>query len=352
MLNIFSSSSKISSSENRMLAPWPDKITLNFPKQFDQYYLDHLPGRSVLLKEYAKVRSQIFKLNEKVFLGENDWFFYNSKPDGDTLADFLGTNLFDTDELKRIVDRNQCVLNEFGFDAKNNAVLIAPNKSQIYFEYMPEVYRAKKANSGRLEQVEAEFKRYNLNIISVKDILLSAKSVHPTYYRTDSHWNSYGSFLAFKEIIRYFDDLSLFNKANSKASDNWKPIETACGDIYTNMLGFNDPCVDIEMKPSDDNYYLTNIKCEIDEKLSSKNIVNCLNSKSISHKKIIIIGDSFMYRLLPHFNYFYRDTIALHRNKNRNDILEIVKTEKPDILIFETAERYIDDMYSYSSCGN
>jgi len=81
-------------------------------------------------------------------------------------------------------------------------VAVVPNKNTIYSEYMPDSIR-KFRNTTRLDQLLDHMREHSpLKILDLREALFKAKSEYPVYWKTDSHWNSYGAYIGYVEIIR------------------------------------------------------------------------------------------------------------------------------------------------------
>ena len=48
-------------SDNRMPARFPERLSLNFPAEFDAYYQDNFPNRKKMVKRYNKTRKKTFR---------------------------------------------------------------------------------------------------------------------------------------------------------------------------------------------------------------------------------------------------------------------------------------------------
>ena len=81
-------------------------------------------------------------------------------------------------------------------------MVIVPNKSTIYSEYMPDTIR-KFRDTTRLDQFMEHMRRHSrVSVLDLREALFKAKSNHPLYWKTDSHWNSYGAYIGYTEIMR------------------------------------------------------------------------------------------------------------------------------------------------------
>ncbi len=120
----------------------------------------------------------------------------------DSFSDYDGTSLYtDTmlqSKVSMMTKRND-ELNKIGVKMY---VVIIPNKNTVYNDYMPESYPI--GSYRRFDQVVNAFRNAGINVIDVRESLLAAKAKDPArllYYKTDTHWNNHGGFVAYQQII-------------------------------------------------------------------------------------------------------------------------------------------------------
>lgn len=153
--------------ENRTLAEKPNlniRNLVTYPSLYETYYNDHLPLKSWFVNINSKWKFYVFDTSpsNKVIKGKDNWLFYNSNGDGDTLADYLGTNHYTRDDLEII--KTALTEKETFLRSSNKEfyVLICPNKSQIYSEYMPR-YFIKQDNQSRTD-ILVDYLKANTNL--------------------------------------------------------------------------------------------------------------------------------------------------------------------------------------------
>jgi acyl carrier protein len=86
--------------------------------------------------------------------------------------------------------------------------MIVPNKASIYPEYLPDNILSKIAwKPSRYDQLIDYLKNHSdLNVLDLKEILLSVKNDVPLYYRTDTHYNKLAVCYVSNGIIRFLQD--------------------------------------------------------------------------------------------------------------------------------------------------
>ena len=80
-------------------------------------------------------------------------------------------------------------------------VVIVPNKSTIYPEFLPSRIR-KLSTATRLDQLVEHVRRSTgVPILDLRNTLIDAKKSGPLYRKTDTHWNQLGALVAYQKIL-------------------------------------------------------------------------------------------------------------------------------------------------------
>lgn len=96
--------------------------------------------------------------------------------------------------------RNLALLQEYCAQQGTKFLFVcAPNKNTSYPEYMPGQYR-KTEQVSDLDRLEQALTQQGVSFCDLREALSGRESL--TYYRTDSHWNGYGSYLAGRQILQ------------------------------------------------------------------------------------------------------------------------------------------------------
>lgn len=79
-------------------------------------------------------------MSSQVIYGKNNWLFYKSTTDGDSIADYEGSNRYTSAEMNYILGESLLAQRELEQRGIECAILVAPNKENVYSKYMPETY--------------------------------------------------------------------------------------------------------------------------------------------------------------------------------------------------------------------
>jgi hypothetical protein len=204
--------------ENRKLAAYPTLSTLSsvrnwsaYFKAFEAWFNDHVGFRDIIIRDLAEVRWNLFKTcqSKLVLSGRNGWLYYWSENDpsrtdweGNTIADFMGEYPYSEDELNRIdssLRRAAAIFDRLGIVF---VVIVGPNQTTIYPEYLPWWVRLNRGES-RLAQLYRKLQQTRNPVIfpDLRPRLLEQKPNGLAYFKTDTHWTLWGGFAAYEELM-------------------------------------------------------------------------------------------------------------------------------------------------------
>ncbi len=194
--------------EKRKLAEKPafdPRRPFLFLKEYEDYYNDHFPFRTRLVRLNNLLTYKIFHASASpaVVIGKRGWLFMgNINPYFNEIDYYRNLTPFTFKELRRwqiLLEERRDWLRRRGI---HYLFTVAPNKSTIYPEYMPGSIR-KIHPQSRLDQLIAHMNRYStLRVLDLRPALWEAKRVRPAYYLTDSHWNDWGGYVAYAEVMK------------------------------------------------------------------------------------------------------------------------------------------------------
>lgn len=136
----------------------------------------------------------------QVLRGQNDWLYIAGN--GHSQRCFEGEVHLDADALERwcavVASRRVwCEARDIRY-----ALLVTPDKHQIYPEHVPEDWRAAEADTC-LDRFFAALEEAELAApIDVRATLLAAKEEQQVYFPYGSHWNDRGGFLAYHALAQ------------------------------------------------------------------------------------------------------------------------------------------------------
>ena len=289
-----------------------------FIKTFEDTFSESVFKRSSITPYASKINSVL--LNGKtidspdVTLGKEDWLFYTTTTDGQPLIDYAGNDYFSEEKMSAItqnVEANRQKLEELGIEF---AVMVVPNKEQIYSEYMPDTVHRFSEVSRSDVLLDYISKNSNVNVINPKQELLELKDEYPLYYKYDSHWTDIGAFTAYSQMTKLFfeEGESLEGREITVTADtNRYHADLIKMTGLGSWFGY-------------DNYY--EVSYEKEEPYD---------------KTILFVGDSCREALEKYIKKGFENSVVIHRNDYTPELIEQIK---PDIVVLEFAERYSEKM--------
>ena len=331
--------------ENRTLADFP-KLTaqniIEYPGQFEAFFNDRLPFKYQLIFLNSWINYYVFHTtnSKSVIVGKDGWLFYKGSQvmDEDPVGDYRGTNLFTDEELAQIAANMQHTKDFLAERDCEFAILIAPNKERMYDEYMPDEY-GDPAQYNRIVQVTEYLREHtDVTVVSPYETLLAYKQEHPEdllYYTYDTHWNNVGSYLGARELAAALGwELPELDRVTKTLST--PPV----GDL-SGLLGMGDYLKGGQIYTLSD-YSPHTLDRQVSSDLSEFVYTNTAGDGA--GEKLFIIGDSFSTMMSPYIASHYNNT---YLNFYFNYTGEMLERENPDVVVFETVERYLDRMTDF-----
>lgn len=285
----------------------------------------------VMAKEIAS--SQVLK-------GTEEWLFYKSIDDGDTIADFEGTNLYSDKQIQDISDGVLKVQNELKNKGIEFQVLICPNKEIIYHEYMPDLYTRAEITKGGL--LCEELTKRGI-VVNYPQSLLEANKNYQLYYFYDTHWNQLGAYVATCEVLsRWGIEVEQLIKRDIISRPLKECHHLSALEDLANMADL----LPILEKEKADSEFIVEGTSEIDWKRfemeeDKGELSHFYNLNAKEKKTILLIGDSFRVSMVPLLSEVFENVYVVHENQCEKNILEQIS---PDYVIVEYVERYVDDI--------
>jgi len=320
--------SRLANFENRVLAEMPqlkiDTIT-SLPGAFESYFNDHFGFRGALVKWNSIVRVKYLKTSTSpdVILGKNQWLFY--RPGVDDFRGLTSLSKGQLDDTSYSIQNKRDWLGERGI---HYLVVIVPNKETIYPEYLPET-ATRVRQETKLDQFLGHLEaNWDMEVLDVRDSLLRAKAQYPVYYRTDTHWNDYGAFVTYceimKELTEHFPGLQFPSIAEY---DVVRDGASYSGDL-AKMLAMPEVFKESE---------------------APKVILKTdWTSSQVRVKKAVVFRDSFFDTLEPYLSPHFEDVVVAPM-WGRFD-WALVEREQPDVVISTSVEREFDERLGPSAC--
>lgn len=159
---------------------------------------DRFLWKESLTRGYTNFR---FRIGDHVFpkvvIGKDGWMFFNE--DG-SMDDYQRVLRLDREELER--SKRFFVQIQARVQARGGRMLfiIAPDKSTVYPQFMPDEIPVIGDESPRVDQF-INYINGELDVVDLRPTLIDAAKEMQVYSKTDTHWNCLGAYYAYQEIL-------------------------------------------------------------------------------------------------------------------------------------------------------
>lgn len=349
--------------EKRELIPFPSltmqQSITDFTHAFDGYFQDHFGLRDWFIHRYQREVSKRFGINSgpgsNVFEGTDGWFFFSGDQLLDDLKGRLNFSAEETQQFLQSLAEKKSWLNSQGIAY---ILLVAPNKQSIYPNYLPRHYRQVRKTS-RLDDLLMHMAQPADNgLLDLRPRLREESAKVRLYDRSDTHWNSWGAYLAYQGIMDRVK--TLFPDFKGQRSFSFLPAwKNGDGGDLALMIGRRTSI--IEQRPVVNSADFTAKDTPIEQSLAALLTLPQLHPEytSNSNKKlrVLVLHDSFSNKLKPFFSesfsqvlyiwqYYDLESLAV---MDKTRLAEIISLFKPDLVIEETVERQLPRFLSANS---
>ena len=215
--------------------------------------------------------------------------------------------------------------------ADNNSVmrfLIIPEKHVVYDGKLPRFIRVspQRAAMQLLAAVEGDLSERTFYPV---EALRAASRVKPTFFRTDTHWNGYGAFVAYQALMDSLrPEIALETVGEGELVWKERPYVGDLGVRFTRERGETM----ITAEPT------ANYKLAFQNHNFARGAVHVYENERRDLPTCVLFRDSFANFLIPYLMRGFSRLVAVSSLSCHYDLLE---QEKPDVVLFVVIERFI-----------
>ncbi|MGC1377653.1 MAG: hypothetical protein WA821_15570, partial [Anaerolineales bacterium] len=294
----------------------------------------HLWGRPLLITSFTNLR---LTLGDRVFpqavVGKDGWLEYGKELDTYQNADKPSLNALKTTQQKL-----QELYEELRKRNITLILVIPPNKATIYPDKLPDGIQPPNPKS-KLAAFTTYIQQHGPPVlVDLRPALLDGRKQQDIYYKTDTHWNAYGAFIGYTEIMRALS--KTYPQLAPKSLKDFKIITSQpyAHDIpqimgATTLL---EPKAIFDPKENDLSWVTLNDDNPVPLQVSttSKKDLPALLMYVDSY------GDGMKDFIAPHFS---KATFILTSTEYPDALsLKTIDIVKPDVVIVEVVERFFD----------
>jgi len=250
------------------------------------------------------------------------------------VENFQGLRPFSTQELAELERLHEARRDWLAERGGQYLFVVAPDKQSIYPDLLPGWLKP----TGRPTKLDQFFNYMRENSrVAVPDLrpaLRAARQISTTYYKTDSHWNSFGGFVASEELAKILPG-KFGSKPLSVDSFEFRKTPVIRGDLAT-LLGVYIAEDDLVLTPK------TNLPPVMETVENSEYTVPTYHTTNLTARgSCVVFRDSFGSALLPFLGYHFK-TVDYYWSPGGFDT-NIIARVKPDVVISEIVERHFNE---------
>lgn len=294
--------------------------------------------RKELALRFATIRAiagdRIYKY---VLVGKDGWLFYAGDQ---SIPDYQKTNPLTKKQQVQLQEQLESLNTRLKSQGITLLVVIPPNKSTIYPQYMPDQIPVLGKQSALDRFMIHMKKNSDVPVLDLRPTLAQASQGQDVYYRTDSHWNQLGAYYSYVEIM---DALSAGDPDLQPHSLSDFEIEFAGKNTHDLARGMGRPD-----DKEEDWLLMPRFKVQVEQSVvplpDGIHDIRTATNADQDLPRLLVYGDSFYNSLAPFIEpHFSRVKEIPYVTAEDIWSLSWIDTEKPDIVIIEIVERNLKD---------
>ena len=340
-----------SSLENRRMTMWPGwHFNQEINAWYGHYVEDRVAFRETAVRFYMDATYAVFgEFSEDLHMYGKDGEVFPADDGYIRAYQHLATDEELIDSLVTYLDRTNQYLEKQGIPF---VFLAGLDKKTVYGEEMPDYIHVDTTKESIMEMLARKLTEKQVPYVIPVQELRDAKQVERVYNQKydSAHWNARGAMIGLRllnEKVREMDpDVPLLTEDVFTASSEEKTLEFISLPITEQ--------VPVYMLKSEygDSILADGSLLDVLPHVEGTGIQHYLNENALSDKTILILQDSFLDGKQDFFAYRYQNVYMISR-QNYESMQYYVETLKPDVVVFENAERaFVDDLYAYTNLAN
>ena len=340
-----------SSLENRRMTMWPGwHFNQEINAWYGHYVEDRVAFRETAVRFYMDATYAVFgEFSEDLHMYGKDGEVFPADDGYIRAYQHLATDEELIDSLVTYLDRTNQYLEKQGIPF---VFLAGLDKKTVYGEEMPDYIHVDTTKESIMEMLARKLTEKQVPYVIPVQELREAKQAERVYNQKydSAHWNVRGAMIGLRllnEKVREMDpDVPLLKEDVFTASSEEKTLEFISLPITEQ--------VPVYMLKSEygDSILADGSLLDVLPHVAGTGIQHYLNENALSDKTILILQDSFLDGKQDFFAYRYQNVYMISR-QNYESMQYYVETLKPDVVVFENAERaFVDDLYAYTNLAN
>ena len=340
-----------SSLENRRMTMWPGwHFNQEINAWYGHYVEDRVAFRETAVRFYMDATYAVFgEFSEDLHMHGKDGEVFPADDGYIRAYQHLATDEELIDSLVTYLDRTNQYLEKQGIPF---VFLAGLDKKTVYGEEMPDYIHVDTTKESIMEMLARKLTEKQVPYVIPVQELRDAKQVERVYNQKydSAHWNARGAMIGLRllnEKVREMDpDVPLLTEDVFTVSSEEKTLEFISLPITEEV-----PVYTLKKEYSG-SILADGSLLDVLPHVAGTSVQHYLNENALSDKTILILQDSFLDGKQDFFAYRYQNVYMISR-QNYESMQYYVETLKPDVVVFENAERaFVDDLYAYTNLAN
>ena len=271
------------------------------------------------------------RLAASVIEGSDGYLFHR---DHEAIEQISGASAFTPSELavwRETIEERQSWCRENGIAYR---MMIIPEKHVVYEDKLTSDI-AVSPDRPAMQLLRALHESATMNILYPAEILKSARAELPTYFMTDTHWTTFGGFLAYQALIE-----------SVRRELPLEPRIERENLAFTTKPFIGDLGVRLEPERSEQAVFATlslrvPFQRVFENKAFTRGRLQVYETLSRTSPRCVLFRDSFANYMIPHMIPLFSRLTVLGSQHMHYDL---VKSERPDIIVHAIAERFLGNL--------
>jgi alginate O-acetyltransferase complex protein AlgJ len=329
--------------EHRLPAPPPTFRGLARSREFitgvENYFNDHFGFRKRLVQLNNHWKGQLFHdaTCKDVLIGRNGWLFFCGER---MIAHYTSAEAWTNDDLenwRRLLEGRRDWVKARG---AKYLLVVPPDKHRVYPECLPD-WLVRGEGPSKVEQLAFYLKRHSdVQMLDLTGVLVEGKKTHSDYLKTDTHWNLFGGFVAYRAVIEALAQQIPGLKPLPLDAFTWVPAPPTPGDL-ARILGRSQDFPETEAVARIPNEGSPAAQLQFDAARfphqGYKETRTCYTLNPEASGKLMIFRDSFANSWIGFMSRHFREVVYVWQYDWN---LPLIEREKPDVVVDEILERF------------
>lgn len=330
--------------EHRELAKAPEvsfKVSemKGFPKAYTNYFNDHFGFRNSLIRANFFLQYKLLGVSpsDKVVIGKEGWLFFTGEK---SIEDFRGITRYDENTLHNWALSYEMKKKWLEQQGIKYLLLFAPNKENVYSEYLPNHLNKVRPQNGLEDLTNYIKSNTTVDIVDLRPALINAKAEQDIYYKTGTHWNNYGAFIAYQEVAKkiskWFPQVKPFTLSDFDVRKK-RIISEEFADIIGGKEFLSDSQFTFKPKLRFAAYTSERILTGNKRRYNDTFV---MAKKDSTLPRAVMFRDSFASAMVPFLSENFQYIAYYWQTWSEDTSIHlIVQKDKPDVIIEELVER-------------